>query len=239
MATLETFSFETPTGVRLVGDELPGEGRPWVFFHGLGSERQGTKGAALLEHARRRGRRLLRFDFRGHGASGGVLEDATLSDLCEDARSVLGRVDQPAYLIGSSLGGLVAAWTAARHSDRCAGLALIAPAFGVVHKLQPSASLVVAAPGTAVPMTIGAHVVEDASRFDEASLAERLSMPVFAVHGSSDDVIAAEHTSTLIAQIPHQTKDLWLVPDGDHGLVGHVDTIIERLAAFEQVHCIG
>src|SRR5690606_41376201 len=84
--------------------------------------------------AARTGRAAWRFAFRGHGEPGGVLHDTTLTELIADARCAL-EASGPAFLVGSSLGGLVAAWTAARHPEFVRRLVLLAPAFRFLPRL--------------------------------------------------------------------------------------------------------
>jgi alpha/beta superfamily hydrolase len=49
----------------------------------------GTKAAWLHDWAREKGRAFLRFDYSGHGESGGVFEAGAITDWREDAQSVL------------------------------------------------------------------------------------------------------------------------------------------------------
>src|SRR5690606_7892817 len=125
---------EPAPGARIVADHLPGDAPALVFLHGLVSVRRGEKSTALFDLAARTGRAAWRFDFRGHGESSGVLHDTTLTELIADARSVL-EASGPAFLVGSSLGGLVAAWTAARHPEFVRGLVLLAPALRFLPRL--------------------------------------------------------------------------------------------------------
>ena len=61
----------------------PGRGLFWLG--GFMSDMTGAKAAALAEMARSDGRSFLRFDYSGHGASGGSFEEQTLSNWLEDA----------------------------------------------------------------------------------------------------------------------------------------------------------
>ena len=76
--------------------------------------------------------RVLRLDFRGHGASshapGTYLTDGWVSDAAAAVREVAGR---PVAVVGHSLGGGTAAGLAQRHPDLVRGIALEDPALGV------------------------------------------------------------------------------------------------------------
>jgi pimeloyl-ACP methyl ester carboxylesterase len=100
-----------------------GYGRSYIYMHGLSSTRQGEKSTALAAHALAEQSLFASFDFSGHGDSAGDLEGLTVPGLLEDAQAVIQYIEDnsPAMdgqekkhvLVGSSLGGLVAAWYAA------------------------------------------------------------------------------------------------------------------------------
>ena len=63
-----------------------GAGPGLVFLGGFMSDMTGEKAQAVEGIARGRGLPAIRFDYRGHGESGGAFEDFTLSDWLADAR---------------------------------------------------------------------------------------------------------------------------------------------------------
>jgi pimeloyl-ACP methyl ester carboxylesterase len=72
---------------------------------------------------------LTRFDYRGHGFSGGVFEESTIGDWLEDAATILEKVAQgPQILVGSSMGGWIMLLLAIRFPARVAGLVGVAVA---------------------------------------------------------------------------------------------------------------
>ena len=93
-----------------------------------------TKAQALDDCCRADGRALLRFDYSGHGESGGRFEDGTITRWLEETLAVIRAASAgPLVLVGSSMGGylaLLAARELARAGEaaRLAGMALIAPA---------------------------------------------------------------------------------------------------------------
>jgi pimeloyl-ACP methyl ester carboxylesterase len=103
----------------------PEEGPVVAFLHGVsGSSR--TYG--WLPDEITRGRRILRIDLRGHGASdhapGTYLLDRYGADVAEVLRQVARR---PAVLVGHSLGGSAAWWVAQHHPELLAGAFLEDP----------------------------------------------------------------------------------------------------------------
>ena len=91
--------------------EARGQGLPaLVFLGGFKSDMSGTKALFLEERCRREGREFLRFDYTGHGESGGAFTDGTIGLWLEDAREMLVHVleAQEVILVGSSMGGWLA-----------------------------------------------------------------------------------------------------------------------------------
>jgi len=212
------FCLDLADGDRVVGDEQPGTSPSYVFLHGLGSTRHGEKSAALLEHASARGRGFVRFDMRGHGESSGELGRVRIRQLIEDAVLILERTG-PAVVVGSSLGGLVAAHVAGARPDLVERLALLAPAFG----LMPSLSKRLDERGFLVlndgPLFhVAADVCADAEALDEAALPTRIQTPTLVVHGTEDDVIPQRASEWFFDALAAREKQLWLVAGGDHRL---------------------
>src|ERR1700730_2501406 len=111
-------------------------GAPGLFWlGGFNSDMQGTKAIALDAWAAEQGRACVRFDYSGHGESGGALTDGTIGRWLEESVAVFERFCAgPQVVIGSSMGGWMALLLAreiARREVRrtsTAGLVLIAPA---------------------------------------------------------------------------------------------------------------
>lgn len=223
------FRIELPGRHHVAGDERAGDGPSYVFLHGLGSTRAGEKSQSLLDHARARGRGYLRFDMRGHGDSSGALGRVTVSELVEDALRVLERAG-PAVVVGSSLGGLVAAHAAAARPDLVERLALLAPAFGLMPRIREQLD------DDGVLRTNEGHsfyveprVCDDAESLDERGLPAKIQAPTLLVHGTADDVIPQQVSEWLFDALPHDQKQLWLVDGGDHRLSSVADDIWRRV----------
>src|SRR5918997_3447082 len=117
-----------------------GRGPTVVWLGGFRSDMRATKAEALDAWAARTGRAFLRFDYSGHGESGGRFEDGTISAWLEDALAVLARFGSGRpILVGSSMGGwlaLLAARALAGGPSAPAGLVLIAPAVDFTERLM-------------------------------------------------------------------------------------------------------
>src|SRR5690606_28679907 len=105
-----------------------------VWLGGYRSDMMGTKAEALDQWAGERGIQITRHDYSGHGESGGVFEQGTISRWLRESLAVFRRFTTgPQVLVGSSMG----AWIALRmvqelqiagEGGRIGGLLLIAPA---------------------------------------------------------------------------------------------------------------
>ena len=96
----------------------------------------------LAEHARTANRSFIRFDYSGHGESGGEFADGTISGWLDQAQAVFTRCAAGRrVLIGSSMGGWIALLLAKRlieagKANRLGGVILIAPAADMTRDLM-------------------------------------------------------------------------------------------------------
>src|SRR6266700_3235719 len=107
---------------------------PGLFWlGGFKSDMKGTKAEALDRWAEHAGRACVRFDYSGHGESGGEFTEGTIGRWLEESLAVYSRFAQgPQIMIGSSMGGWLALLLARALAMRkdvasIAGMVLIAP----------------------------------------------------------------------------------------------------------------
>src|SRR5438105_14325043 len=86
-------------------------GSPGLFWlGGFNSDMRGTKALALDAWAAEHGRACIRFDYSGHGESGGAFIDGTIGRWLEEGLAVFDQFCRcPEVVIGASRRGLVAA----------------------------------------------------------------------------------------------------------------------------------
>jgi len=123
----QVLALRAPDGARLHYRRVAGSGSGTVLcVHGLGSNL--TRFGEFLQHTQLRpGFTTVRVDLRGHGRSpwGGPL---CLEQWCDDLGAILrAHGDQPALVVGHSLGAVVALHLARREPALVAGLVLIEP----------------------------------------------------------------------------------------------------------------
>ena len=214
----------------------PGAGTPIVWLGGFRSDMAAAKAMALDAWAAGEGRPLVRFDYTGHGESGGRFEDATISTWLEDACAVLERfVAAPAILVGSSMGGWIACLAALAlrqgNAPPPAGLVLIAPALdftedlmwaafppevraqlerdGVWHRRTPYAP---------EPDPIRMALIEDGRRHRLLTGPLDPGCPVHILQGMNDPDVPWGHALRTVERLPAAGTLLTLVKDGDHRL---------------------
>lgn len=100
-----------------------------VFMGGYRSDMDGTKALFLETECAARGQGFVRFDYGGHGKSGGDFKDGTIGTWKDDALAVIDALTQgPQILIGSSMGGWIAMLCALERPARVAGIIGLAAA---------------------------------------------------------------------------------------------------------------
>ena len=118
----------TPQGRKIACHQSRGAGPGVVFLGGFRSDMTGAKALFLQDWTERQGRAFLRFDYSGHGQSGGDFLEGSIGDWFEDALAVLALTTGPQVLVGSSMGGWISLLLARAVPQRIAGLVGIAAA---------------------------------------------------------------------------------------------------------------
>jgi pimeloyl-ACP methyl ester carboxylesterase len=225
-----------------------GKGPPVVWLGGFKSDMRATKATALDDWAAANRRAFLRFDYSGHGESGGAFEEGTISRWLEDGLTVIERfVTERPIFVGSSMGGWISL-LAARHlmekQPRIApaGIVLIAPAVDMTERLmwdrfpedlrksvqetgvyhRPSAY-------SEDPYPITWKLIEDGRRHLLLDQPIQTGCPVHILQGMEDPDVPWSHTLQLVEHLPGDSVSLTLIKDGDHRLSRPED--IDRLIA--------
>jgi uncharacterized protein len=140
-------------------------------------------------------------------------------------------------LIGSSLGGYLAALYASLHPE-IERLVLLAPAFGFARrwpeKLGPAATrewqgtgyMDVFHYGENAQRRIGWNLIADGGNYPDEP---PFTQPALIFHGTRDDVVPAEFSRAFAANRPHVTLRLL---DSDHQLTDSVEVIWAETKAF-------
>ncbi len=218
-------------GPPLAFRRLAGAGPGVVFLGGFMSDMTGDKAGALSDFCRARGRAFLRFDYRGHGASGGRFEEAVLSDWLADSLAMLdGMTEGPQILVGSSMGGWLMLLAALARPERVHGLVGIAPAPDFVRRmaaaLAPEERRALDRQGFFLrpsdygdgPYTITRALLEDGERHCLLDGPIPIRRPVRFLHGMRDDAVPWRQTLQLVERLEGEDVRATFVKDGDHRL---------------------
>ncbi len=202
-----------------------------VFFPGFNSNMNGEKAMALASLCAARGQAMLRFDYSGHGASGGRFEDGTIGAWTADALDIIDALTEgDLVLVGSSMGGWIALLVALARPRRVRGLIGIAAAPDFTEILMWNAMSFetretlrrlgkIMAPsryGPAMPITLA--LIEEGRRHLLLERPIPLACPVRLLHGQADPEVPWELALRLAEQITTPDLHLTLVKDGDHRL---------------------
>ncbi len=225
-----------------------GAGAGLFWLSGYKSDMKGTKAAALARWAEEAGRAIVRFDYSGHGESGGVFTEGTIGRWLADALAVFEACCRgPQILIGSSMGGWLALLMARALRQRqyngpasVAGLVLIAPAVDFTEELMwkrfPPAikreleeTGVWARPSdySPEPYLVTRQLIEEGRNHLLLGGMIETGCPVRILQGVEDPDVPWRHAVELVSRLASDDVVLTLVKDGDHRLARPED--IERL----------
>ena len=227
-----------------------GDGPGLVWLGGFRSDMLATKAEAIDAWGAEHGRAVLRFDYSGHGESGGRFEDGTISAWLEDSVAAIATTRGPQVLVGSSMGGwlaLLAARQLAAEGRPPAGLVLVAPAVDFTQALMwPSlgadAQRAIEEDGVYLrpsdyspePVPITRALIEDGKRHLMLGGAIRSHAPVHILQGMRDPDVPWRHAMTLVEHLAEDPVVVTLIKDGDHRLSRPPD-IVRLLAAVAAI----
>ncbi|MGH3999136.1 MAG: alpha/beta hydrolase [Pseudonocardiaceae bacterium] len=175
--------------------------RAIVLVHGAGVDREeGGFFTRLAQGLGKVGVASLRYDLRGHGESGGRQEEVTLSAHLNDIRVAVAQVREATgvsdiSLLGTSFGGGLAAYYAAKQPDELTRLVLLNP------QLNYKARYIDQKP----------HAV-----------LAKITAPTLIVHGTEDTFIPIESSRAAMQQLQVEHK-LVEIDGAQHGFAVHDD----------------
>jgi pimeloyl-ACP methyl ester carboxylesterase len=212
---------------------------PGLFWlGGFNSDMKGTKAVALDEWAAAQGRACVRFDYSGHGESGGKFIAGTIGRWLEDSVAVFERFCRgPQVVVGSSMGGWIALLLArelARRAQRdsLAGMVLIAPAPDFTEKLMwngfspeirneietKGVWLRPSPYGDGSPYPITRALIEEGRNHLLLGSSIDVGCPVRILQGAQDPDVPWRHAFELVHRLPADDVVLTMIQDGDHRL---------------------
>ncbi len=223
----------------VAGNEIAIERRagraPGLFWlGGFRSDMTGAKAGALDSFGAAHGLAVTRFDYSGHGRSGGDFDAGTISRWLAESLAVFETTAGPQLVVGSSMGGWLALLLLRelrrREAARVKGLVLIAPATDMTelmlaqmdentrNDLRTYGFVEQPTPYGDAPYRISRALIEDGRQHLLFGRAIETGCPVTILQGVRDPDVPKEHTLKLVQHLVSDPVTLTLVPDGDHRL---------------------
>ena len=250
---LTSLTIESPPPPRTIAVRAREGKAPGLFWlGGFKSDMKGTKAAALDQWAASEGRACLRFDYSGHGESGGDFTDGTIGRWLEESLAVYRQFAKgPQVLVGSSMGGWIALLLAARlrelkesapQNTSLAGMVLIAPAVdfteelmwkqfpdAIKREIEDKGVWLRPSDYSEAPYPITKGLIEEGRKHLLLGGMIETGCPVHILQGVKDPDVPWRHAQELVARFARDDVVLTLIKDGDHRLSRPED--IERLIA--------
>ncbi|HLJ01283.1 MAG TPA: alpha/beta hydrolase, partial [Bradyrhizobium sp.] len=223
------------------------------WLGGFKSDMKGTKAEALDMWAAEHGRACVRFDYSGHGESGGDFTAGTIGRWLQESVAVFERFcEGPQVVIGSSMGGWMALLLARELSRRppsrasLAGLVLIAPAPDFTEELMwkgfsPEIRRQIETTGVWLrpseygdPYPITRNLIDEGRKHLVLGSAIEVGCPVRILQGARDPDVPWKHAFALAHRLPADDVVLTMIQDGDHRLSRPQD-IARIIAAVAEI----
>jgi pimeloyl-ACP methyl ester carboxylesterase len=241
-------------GGRSIAVRARAGGAPGLFWlGGFNSDMRGTKALALDAWAAEHDRACVRFDYSGHGESGGAFIGGTVGRWLEESVAVFERFCKgPQIVIGSSMGGWIALLLAREIAKRpgigasLAGLVLIAPAPDFTEVLMwngfsPEVKQEIEKNGVWLrpsqygdPYPITRALIEEGRNHLLLGSAIEVGCPVRILQGAQDPDVPWRHAFALAHRLPADDVVLTVIQDGDHRLSRPQD-IARIIAAVAEI----
>jgi pimeloyl-ACP methyl ester carboxylesterase len=254
MQSMDPKFLETGAGrnhVRIAFRKREGAGPGLVWLGGFKSDMLSTKAERLDQWAAGKGRACLRFDYSGHGESGGDFIDGTIGQWAAQSLAMIrAQTEGPQILVGSSMGGWIALLVAralaeAGETERLAAMVLIAPAVDFTQALmwprlpadarrdiEEKGLWLRPSPYSPEPYPVTKALFEDGRQHLLFGGMVRSHCPVHILQGMQDPDVPWRHAMELVERLAQDPVTITLVKDGDHRLSREED-IARLIAAVE------
>ena len=214
-----------------------GAGKALVWLGGYRSDMSGTKAIEVDAVAEKTGLAAIRFDYSGHGRSGGEFRDGTISRWLEESLAVIKHLKpESVILVGSSMGGWIALRVAQElrkitDAPKLDGIVLVAPAPDFTAELiEPNLTDVELA-----SLAERGYFEEHSEYSPEPNIYTRALIedgrdnlvmtgiidtgcPVHILQGMKDPDVPYKHALKLMEFLPADDVVMTLIRDGDHRL---------------------
>lgn len=208
----------------------------YIYLHGFASSPYSVKAQYLRDRFAQSQIPLILPDLNQ-----GDFSNLTLTRQLQQVAAQFRETETPITLIGSSLGGLTAAWLGEKY-PQVERLVLLAPAFGFldrwlnrlgtteVKQWEERGSLLVYHYGEKRSLPINYSFVTDTRQYQDHQL--QRPVPTLILHGQRDEIVPIEYSRDYAQQRPWvELREL----NSDHGLTDAMEQIWLAIAEFCQL----
>ncbi len=213
-----------------------------IFCGGFRSDMEGTKAAFLHDACADRGQSYIRFDYRGHGASGGDFKDGTIGLWLEDTLAIIDNLTSgKIILVGSSMGGWISLRAGILRKDHVVGLVGLAAAPDFTREIRDMMSEkqkkeidetgVCYVPNDySDPYAITLKLLEEGENHILLDGEIPIDCPVRLIQGMKDTDVAWQTAHRVFNALRTTDKKVYLREGGDHRLSTPDDlALLDRL----------
>lgn len=202
-----------------------------IICHGFAGDKNGfkNKNIRVAKKLCVNGFAVLRFDFRGCGASDGNFVDITISSEADDLRAAINFVQNLGYekigVIGGSLGGFVSILA---NDPRVKSMVLWAPAIALKEVFIKSGKITQQMINEALTkgytnyktsggreVELGKELIKEITTLEIFDIIKRITYPIMVIHGNKDDVVDYRYSEKYIRYASGQ-KEFKIIPGADH-----------------------
>lgn len=199
-----------------------------ILCHGFSSNKDSQTFPTLERIFNDKNISTFRFDFYGHGESGGKFEDITISEAVDDILNAIKFLKNKKFkkigLVGSSFGGMASIIAASKSKDLYI-LALKSPVSNQMEKLLvkynnknvkkwKEKGFIYYESGKLGKLKLNYSFFEDSMKINGYEAAKKISIPTLVVHGDKDESVPIEQ-SIRLSKIIKNCK-LEIIKDADH-----------------------
>lgn len=223
-----------------------------IIFHGFTAVRSENKFmfVDLSRSLEKAGIASVRFDFAGSGESDGCFRDVTVSSEIKDGEAILEYVKSMTevdtdnvFILGMSMGGVVAGMLSGRHCEELKGCVLWSPAAVLQDDLKKGFIQDIKFDLSNVPEYVDVHSVAVGKCFVEDGLAldiygetSNFTKAALILHGDKDDIAPPEYSYKYKEHLSN--SQLIIVPGATHSYdtIELKETFINETVRFIKQH---
>lgn len=198
-----------------------------ILMHGFNSNQDAAVLRATAQALNNSNIATIRFDFNGHGKSGGAMKDMTIPREIKDAHAIYDYARALPFvsnigLLGHSQGGVVAAMLAGELQNDIAGLVLLAPGVMIPDNVREGNMLGTrfdpANPPESIQVfgyEVGRDYILTAQQLQIRELSARYTGPASLLQGENDPLVPASVTTEYM-KTTFPTSEVHVLPNQGH-----------------------